>query len=139
MKVKLDENLPASLAGFLSDLNHDVHTLLQERLSGATDAELWEAAQRDERFLITQDLAFSDLRRFRPGTHYGILLVRLRSPDRRTLIARVCDIFRHEDVNSWAGCFAVATERKIRIVRPPGSILQNRKQRHGRSRAQSAI
>jgi predicted nuclease of predicted toxin-antitoxin system len=42
------------------------------------DCEVWEAAQRDERFLITQDLDFSDVRRFVPGSHRGILLVRLR-------------------------------------------------------------
>ncbi len=63
MKIKLDENLPARLGDVLSDLGHDIDTVIQERLAGHSDAEVWEAAQRAERFLITQDLDFSDIRR----------------------------------------------------------------------------
>jgi len=119
MRIKLDENLPARLSAILSRLGHDVHTLAAEDLTGSNDQEVWAAAQQDERFLITQDLDFSDLRRFTPGTHHGILLVRLRSPDRESLIRRVRQIFEYEDVSTWGGCFAVASERKIRVVRAP--------------------
>jgi predicted nuclease of predicted toxin-antitoxin system len=119
MKIKLDENLPASLTVILSSLHHDVHTVAEENLSGSSDREVWEAAQRDARFLITQDLDFSDLRRFAPGTHCGIMLVRLRSPDRRSLIRRVREVFQQEEVTRWAECFVVATDRKVRVVRPP--------------------
>lgn len=120
MKIKLDENLPASLVATLSSLHHDVHTVAEENLSGRSDRDVWEAAQREARFLITQDLDFSDLRRFAPGTHAGILLVRLRSPDRQSLSRRVREIFQTEEVISWAQCFVVVTDRKIRVVRPPG-------------------
>ncbi|MGB9203284.1 MAG: DUF5615 family PIN-like protein [Terriglobales bacterium] len=119
MRIKLDENLPARLAGILSDLGHDVDTVPQESLSGKSDLEIWDAAQQDTRFLITQDLDFSDTRRFIPGTHFGVLLVRLRTPDRESLIARVADVFRQEEVGRWGGCFVVATERKIRVVQKP--------------------
>ena len=119
MKIKLDENLPVRLTEILASLHHQVDTVADENLSGRSDREVWESAQREERFLITQDLDFSDLRRFAPGTHYGILLVRLRSPDRRSLSQRVHEIFRFEEVDGWARCFVVATERKIRALRPP--------------------
>jgi predicted nuclease of predicted toxin-antitoxin system len=79
MRIKLDENLPFSLATILPDLGHDVHTIPQEHLSGATDSSLWEAAQRESRFLVTQDLDFSDIRQFAPGTHFGLLLVSLEN------------------------------------------------------------
>jgi predicted nuclease of predicted toxin-antitoxin system len=36
------------------------------------------AAQRDRRFLITQNLDFPDPKRFAPEIHCGILLMRLR-------------------------------------------------------------
>jgi predicted nuclease of predicted toxin-antitoxin system len=121
MKIKLDENLPVRLAVILSSLHHDVHTVVQENLSGTNDRDVWDAAQREARFLITQDLDFSDLRRFAPGTHKGILLIRLRSPDRQSLVRRIQEVFRREEVSGWAGCFVVATERKIRIVRPPSA------------------
>lgn len=120
MRIKLDENLPASLTAVLTSLHHEVHTVSEENLSGRSDREVWDAAQREQRFLITQDLDFSDLRRFVPGTHCGMLLVRLRSPDRQSLSRRVREVFEQEDVNRWAGCFVVASDRKIRVVRPPG-------------------
>src|SRR5437762_4256501 len=83
MKIKLDEKLPLRLATLLKDLGHDVHTIHDELLLGHADMEIWEATQKESRFLITQDLDFSDLRQFAPGSHHGILLVRLRSPNRR--------------------------------------------------------
>ena len=118
MKIKLDENLPLRLATLLKDLGHDVHTPHEERLIDRADRELWEATQKESRFLITQDLDFSDSRRFTPGSHHGILLVRLRSPNRRNLVGRIRELFRQENVGQWVGCFVVATERKIRVIRP---------------------
>jgi predicted nuclease of predicted toxin-antitoxin system len=120
MNIKLDENLPLRLATLLKDLGHDVHTLHDERLTGHADNEIWEAAQKESRFLITQDLDFSDSRRFAPGSHHGILVVRLHSPNRRHLIGRIGELFQSENVGDWARCFVVATERKIRVLRPVG-------------------
>jgi predicted nuclease of predicted toxin-antitoxin system len=118
MKIKLDENLPLRLAILLKGLGHDVHTLHDELLLGQADREIWEATQKESRFLITQDLDFSDLRRFAPGSHHGILLVRLRSPNRKDLIERIEELFQKENVGEWAGCFVVATQRKIRVLKP---------------------
>jgi len=118
MRIKLDENLPSHLVSRLAAMGHDVHTVAEEGIAGKTDPVIWEAAQREARFLITQDMDFSDARRFRPGSHHGILLIRLRTPSRRALLKRVEDLFREEDVSQWARCFVVATERKVRIRRP---------------------
>jgi predicted nuclease of predicted toxin-antitoxin system len=118
MKIKLDENLPHRLATLLKKFGHDVRTLYEEALTGHADAEVWKAAQKESRFLITQDLDFSDSRKFAPGSHHGILLIRLRSPNRRALIERIEELFQKEDVGEWARCFVVATERKIRVLRP---------------------
>jgi len=117
MKIKLDENLPLGLAATLQHLGHSVHTTPEEGVAGESDAVIWEACKREKRFLITQDLDFSDLRRFAPGSHSGILLIRMFSPDWRYLTERIAEIFRNEIVEEWFGCFVVATERKIRVVR----------------------
>jgi predicted nuclease of predicted toxin-antitoxin system len=118
MKLKLDENLPVRLTSVLSGLGHDVHTVQQENLSGAMDSQIWNSAQDESRLFVTQDMDFSDLRKFMPGTHSGILLVRLHTPSRRRLVQRIGEIFRTEDVSGWLGCFIVATEAKLRVVRP---------------------
>ena len=118
MRIKLDENLPYALVRELTAVGHDVDSVKDERLTGESDPEIWAAAQTERRFLITQDLDFSDARKFEPGSHCGILLIRLSNPDREQLNARVASLFRQERVEEWSGCFVVATERKVRILRP---------------------
>jgi predicted nuclease of predicted toxin-antitoxin system len=103
MNIKLDENLPLRLATRLKDVGHDVQTVHDERLVGRSDVEIWQAAQKESRFLITQDLDFSDSRQFVPGSHRGILLLRLHSPNRKSLVGRVVEIFQKESVGEWAG------------------------------------
>lgn len=116
MKIKLDENLPASLAATLAAKGHDVDTVPAEGLAGRPDLDVWRAVTDEGRFLITQDLDFSDSRRFAPGTHPGILLLRLREPGIRALVLAVDAI--SGELETWAGCFVVATENKIRVKRP---------------------
>jgi len=71
VKIKLDENLPDGLVAVLTELGHDVDTVHAEQLTGCTDPDVWSAAQAAQRFLITQDLDFPDMRRYLPGTHAG--------------------------------------------------------------------
>jgi predicted nuclease of predicted toxin-antitoxin system len=85
MKIKLAENLPTRLVAALAQLGHDTDTVAQERLKGPPDSEVWQTAQNAGRFLVTQDLDFSDVRRYQPGTHHGLLLVRLHEPGRTVL------------------------------------------------------
>jgi len=118
MKIKLDENLPIALVTALKDLGHDIDTVQSEGLAGADDDRIWRATQTAERFLITQDLDFSDTRQFAPGTHAGIMLVRLHEPSRRALISKVQTVFATEDTAEWNGCFIVATDHKVRIRKP---------------------
>ena len=119
MKIKLDENLPASLAETLHQAGHDTDTVPDEGLSGQPDTLVWQAAQQNGRLLITQDLDFSDIHQYRPGTHHGILLIRLAEPSRSQLLMCIsCRLIQTEDLESWSGCFVVATERKVRIRHP---------------------
>ena len=118
MKAKLDENLPARLVRALADLGHDADTVFQEGLSGRDDEVVWDATQAAGRFFITQDLNFADVRRFLPGSHHGLLLIRLRDPGREALFRRVHSLFQTESVEEWHRCFVVVTDHKIRVRAP---------------------
>ena len=120
MKIKLDENLPESLVAELTALGHDMDNVRQEGLAGYNDPDVWVAAQAAERFFVTQDFDFSDVRNFQPGTHHGLLLVRLPNAGRLSLTKRIVEVFRCEDVESWKGCFAVLSGHKLRVLRPAG-------------------
>ena len=118
MKIKLDENLPERLVSKLAELGHDVDTVRAEHLAGQADGQVWQAAQSSNRFLVTQDLDFSDMRLYTPGTHAGLLLVRLAHPGRDALVERVAALFSTEPVDDWQGCLVVATDHKVRVKRP---------------------
>ena len=122
MRIKLDENLPTRLVSVLADLGHDVDTVPTERIAGEDDAAVWQAAQAGHRFLVTQDLDFSDIRKYTPGTHHGLLLVRLPQPGRTALFERIAALFQIENVESWDGCLVIATPNKVRVRRPPADI-----------------
>ncbi len=118
MKIKLDENIPASLREQITVFGHDVDTVISEGIAGHDDADVWHHATDANRFWVTQDLDFSDIRRFTPGHHPGILLVRLRDPSRRALVSRILWLFQTQSVEEWLGCLVVATDTKLRIRRP---------------------
>lgn len=120
MRIKLDENIAQSAVIRLAALGHDVHTVLEERLSGRPDAEVWAAAQTEERFLITQDLDFSDERRFTAGLHAGVLLIRLPDAEQWRVSDYIAAWFSAPDVDTWERCFVVATPNKVRVRRPIG-------------------
>jgi predicted nuclease of predicted toxin-antitoxin system len=119
MKLKLDENLPESLLPALRALGHDADNVRSEGIEGQDDDVVWRAAQGEGRFLVTQDLDFSDLRQFAPGTHAGLLLVRLPAAGRQELARVLTELFRDPSVEAWQGCFAVLSPHKLRIHRPP--------------------
>lgn len=118
MNIKLDENLPTDLSAVLKDFGHHVDTSPQEGLGGRPDTEVWQAVLQSGRFFITQDMDFSDIRQFAPGTHPGIVLLRLDEPSRRVLTKRMRRILESVNIETWRGCFVVVTDHKIRVRRP---------------------
>ena len=118
MRLKLDENIPKSARARLALLGHDVDTVLDENLGGGADPQIWAAAQHEERLLVTQDLDFSDVRQFAPGTHWGILLVRLPDNEQWRIADYLVGWFSSHEAKSWAHCFVVASANRIRVKRP---------------------
>lgn len=119
MKLKLDENIPLSAKARLSRLGFDTDTVLDESLGGRPDSEVWAAAQAECRLLVTQDLDFSDARQFAPGTHNGVLIVRLPDSEQWRIADHLVAWFSNGDSRSWARCIIVATLHKVRVLRPP--------------------
>lgn len=76
MKLKLDENLSRHLKAPAASLGHDVLTAEDEGLLSKPDPAVFMACAGEGRMLLTLDLDFSDIRKYPPGTHPGILLFR---------------------------------------------------------------
>jgi predicted nuclease of predicted toxin-antitoxin system len=120
VKIKLDENIPHTVCRRLASLGLDTDTVRDEGLGGRRDEAVWDAAQAEQRFLVTQDLDFSDRRRFAPGTHCGLLLVRLHDSEQWRIGDYVTAWLSSPDAATWTRCFVVATPTKVRVRRPAG-------------------
>jgi predicted nuclease of predicted toxin-antitoxin system len=77
VKFKLDENLGRSALEFLIQAGHDVDNVLQERLSGTDDENLFRVCQTEERALITLDHDFGQVLRFPPRSSSRVALLEL--------------------------------------------------------------
>ena len=85
MKFKLDENMPADLAGWLRAEGHDVADVVEEGLAGEDDRPVAKVATAEGRILLTFDLDFADIRHYPPGSHAGIVVFRLQDQRWKTL------------------------------------------------------
>jgi hypothetical protein len=59
VRVKLDENLPASALVVAVQLGHDADSVTSENLTGAADPDVLAAATADGRFLITSTVGLA--------------------------------------------------------------------------------
>jgi predicted nuclease of predicted toxin-antitoxin system len=118
VRLKLDENLPVSAAALLRARGFEVDTVHDEGLAGRSDEVVWQAAQAEGRFLVTQDLDFSDTRKFAPGTHHGILLMRLPDHEQWRAADYLVAWLSDPAATSWQRCVVVATPTKVRVLRP---------------------
>jgi predicted nuclease of predicted toxin-antitoxin system len=77
LKLKLDENLGTLTAQMLREAGHDVSTVTEQGMSGASDPSVIEASSRERRCLVTLDLEFGNPLLFRPSRYSGIAVLRL--------------------------------------------------------------
>jgi len=117
VRVKLDENLSRAHRLILEDSGHDVDDVRDEHAAGAPDARVWKLTSAARRFFVTLDLDFSDVRKYPPGSHAGILLLRTGHPSRDVVAAILRRVLREQGLDSLAGCLAVADETRTRVRR----------------------
>lgn len=75
MKFKLDENIGRRGLELLQAAGHDVMTVRDQRLGGATDERLFEVCAGEGRALITLDHDFGQVTRFPPEQSAGVIVL----------------------------------------------------------------
>ena len=120
MKVKVDENVPRHAVRLLAGQGHDALTTSDEGLVGADDAAVARRAAEEGRMLLTLDRGFADIRRYPPGQHPGMLVVRLND-QRPSLVEATLRAFLSEhDLSSMEGCIVIVQPGLVRVRRPGG-------------------
>ena len=117
-KFLADENVPADAVKAARAEGYDLQWIAEIE-PGASDDAVLQRALSSGRVLLTFDKDFGNLvfRRGRPAS-CGLVLMRprLRSPD--DLARFMSAVLAHPA--TWEGCFSVASEGKLRIIRLPG-------------------
>lgn len=120
MRVKLDENLPERAARLLA-AGHDVDSVHDEGLAGADDPTVSEVATAGGRLVITLDRGFGDIQRYPPGSHAGILVLRIDDQSAAAVIEALGALTTSTDLAELSGCVAVYRNGELRVRRPPAS------------------
>ena len=122
MKIFVDENIPAMTVRELRNAGHDVADIRGTENEGMSDEEVWKKVQEEQRLLITTDKGFAQKRH---ENHIGVLVIRLKQPNRLKIhnkVIQAMDLFKEKE---WAGLTVVMQDMfhrmwKARKVRKDG-------------------
>lgn len=118
MRIKLDENLPRRAGPVLTSAGHDVDSVEDEGRTGADDPAVSEAATADGRLVITLDRGFGDIQRYPPGSHAGILVLRVDDQSAASVVDTLAQLLASTDLADVSRCVAVYRNGELRIRRP---------------------
>lgn len=119
MKILVDENIPRITVEGLRELGHDVRDVRRTSDQGLEDAHLWAVARAEDRALITTDRGFTEYRR---TEHSGILIVRLRQPNRWKIHHAVMLALGRFQDSEWPGLLVVVRDTTLSVSRTGGAI-----------------
>jgi predicted nuclease of predicted toxin-antitoxin system len=103
VRVKVDENLPAMVAALLRERGFEADTVIEEGLAGSTDEDLLAAMREQDRMIVTLDRGFGDTRRYPPGSHPRIVVLRLADESALATRAAVMQLLDNHDLETLSG------------------------------------
>jgi predicted nuclease of predicted toxin-antitoxin system len=89
MKFKLDENFGTRTQEIFRLAGHDVQTVFEQNMQGASDQHIYEICCSEKRCLVTLDLDFSNVIRFPPTETSGIIVIRIRRNPTNTMLEQL--------------------------------------------------
>jgi len=102
MRFKLDENFGRSIQIFLKEAGHNSHTVRDENLRGAPDHEVFAAAEREGRILITMDHDFGNIILYHHEDAFGVAVInppgRPSLPLLRLLMQTLLEALKTDDI-----------------------------------------
>jgi predicted nuclease of predicted toxin-antitoxin system len=77
MEFLIDANLPHSSKILLEELGYKARHVADVGLGASSDDEIFRYAQKHKCIIITRDLDFANAVRFKPGKHFGVIVMRI--------------------------------------------------------------
>ncbi len=98
-------------------LGHDVKDIRGTADQGVADSDLWALALAECRALSTTDKGFTE---YRPVPHHGILIVRLRQPNRQKIHTAVMHVIERFPDAEWPNLLVVVRDTMMSTSRARG-------------------
>lgn len=98
----------------LRALGHDVRDVRGTSDQGVSDSDLWGLALAESRTLITTDKGFTE---YRSAPHHGILIVRLRQPNRQKIHNSVMHVIERFPQHEWPNLLVVVRDTTMSTSR----------------------
>ncbi len=107
MHIFIDENIPAETVDVLRKLDNDVKDIRGTSREGINDEEIWKICQKENRLLITTDKGFS---KYRNHLHSGILIIRLKKPNRSKIHTRIINTLNQINEENWKNVLIIVRD-----------------------------
>jgi len=115
MQFKLDENLPQEARNVLTAAGHDAVTVLDQRLGGKPDNVVASVCNDEDRILITLDTDFSNIIRYPPAIHPGIIVIRVEDQSKFNVLSLFDAILASLKKESPARKLWIVEPHRIRV------------------------
>lgn len=119
MRFVIDMGLSQHLAHWLHELGHDAVHLVERSLQRATDLEILEIAQREDRIILTADTDFAQLAAELQINGPSIILFRLSSYKFSNVQGNLLSTLESFEPQLYQGCVISVNDRQARIRRLP--------------------
>lgn len=103
MRFFLDENFPKTARRLLAELGHEPLDVRGTEQEGSTDEALFLLAQKSQAVFLTTDRDFFHTIPHLHPLHAGIVVIALRQPNRKSILAKLSWLLDHVRMNQFAG------------------------------------
>jgi predicted nuclease of predicted toxin-antitoxin system len=117
MRFKLDENLDVRAAGILVSSGHDVLTVNEQELQGASDFHIADICRKENRCLITLDKHFSNPFSYPPNRFRGIIVLRPKKAEFPIVLKLMQEVAIQLNQFEVDHCLWIVEPGRIRIHR----------------------
>lgn len=117
LRLLLDQNLRVETSDFLRqlELELDVVSTRELRMSRASDRDIAEVAVAEDRVIVTFNHDFGDLRDFPIGGTPGVIRLRIEPQTLETVHPVLETVFRRIDHKKFKRALTTVTKDKVRI------------------------
>jgi len=115
MIFSLDENFPKSAENFLQSLGHTTYHAYQTEYQGSNDEKLFSLAQDYKAIFLTTDKDFFHTIPLKFKSHYGIIVVAISLPNRKSILEKLKWAIENLDLESFANKVVLLRDKSYTI------------------------